>query len=173
MQNLTTFDTNKYLPYSVGFDSLFDRLFDMDLDSSNSYPPYNISKVDENNYVIEMALAGFGKADLEIELTNGELTIKSKKKDGSEKNHNFIHQGISQRSFVRKFTLSDEILVKNAEMKDPVKTGLCVSMATKIKGLPSFDSGSARQLYSALDCLQCDQKYKDVLRAACDARTHM
>ena len=85
MQNLTTFDTNKYLPYSVGFDSLFDRLFDMDLDSSNSYPPYNISKVDENNYVIEMALAGFGKADLEIELTNGELTIKSKKEMSQRK----------------------------------------------------------------------------------------
>ena len=85
MQNLTTFDTNKYLPYSVGFDSLFDRLFDMDLDSSNSYPPYNISKVDENNYVIEMALAGFGKSDLEIELTNGELTIKSKKKMSQRK----------------------------------------------------------------------------------------
>ena len=118
MQNLTTFDTNKFLPYSVGFDNLFDRLFDMDLDSSNSYPPYNISKVDENNYVIEMALAGFNKADLEIELTSGELTIKSKKKDELEKNLNLIHQGISQRSFVRKFTLSDEILVKNAEMKD-------------------------------------------------------
>ena len=85
MQNLTTFDTNKYLPYSVGFDSLFDRLFDMDLDSSNSYPPYNISKVDENNYVIEMALAGFSKSDLEIELTNGELTIKSKKKMSQRK----------------------------------------------------------------------------------------
>tara|TARA_X000000368_G_C22885204_1_gene647139 strand:- start:47 stop:472 length:426 start_codon:yes stop_codon:yes gene_type:complete len=118
MQNLTTFDTNKFLPYSVGFDNLFDRLFDMDLDSSNSYPPYNISKVNENNYVIEMALAGFNKADLEIELTSGELTIKSKKKDDLEKNLNLIHQGISQRSFVRKFTLSDEILVKNAEMKD-------------------------------------------------------
>ncbi|MFL2679588.1 MAG: Hsp20 family protein [Alphaproteobacteria bacterium] len=118
MQNLTTFDTNKFLPYSVGFDNLFDKLFDMDLDSSNSYPPYNISKVDENNYIIEMALAGFNKADLEIELTSGELTIKSKKKDDLDKNHNLIHQGISQRSFVRKFTLSDEILVKNAEMKD-------------------------------------------------------
>ena len=118
MQNLTTFDTNKFLPYSVGFDNLFDKLFDMDLDSSNSYPPYNISKVNENNYVIEMALAGFNKADLEIELTSGELTIKSKKKDDLDKNHNLIHQGISQRSFVRKFTLSDEILVKNAEMKD-------------------------------------------------------
>ena len=69
----------------MGFDSLFDRLFDMDLDSSNSYPPYNISKVDENNYVIEMALAGFSKSDLEIELTNGELTIKSKKEMSQRK----------------------------------------------------------------------------------------
>ena len=118
MQNLTTFDTNKFLPYSVGFDSMFNRLFDMDLESSNSYPPYNISKVDENNYTIEMALAGFSKNDIEVELSNGELTIKSKKKDDNEKSVNLIHQGISLRSFIRKFTLSDEILVRNAEMKD-------------------------------------------------------
>ena len=118
MQNLTTFDTNKFLPYSVGFDSMFNRLFDMDLESSNSYPPYNISKIDENNYTIEMALAGFSKNDIEVELSNGELTIKSKKKDDNEKSVNLIHQGISLRSFIRKFTLSDEILVRNAEMKD-------------------------------------------------------
>lgn len=118
MQNITTFDTNKFLPYSVGFDSLFDRLFDMDVENTNSYPPYNISKIDENNYVIEMALAGFNKSNIELELTNSELTVKSKKKDNSEKDANLIHQGISQRSFVRKFTLSDEIIVKNAEMKD-------------------------------------------------------
>ncbi len=118
MQNLTTFDTNKFLPYSVGFDSMFNRLFDMDLESSNSYPPYNISKVDENNYTIEMALAGFSKNDIEVELSNGELTIKSKKKDDNDKSVNLIHQGISLRSFIRKFTLSDEILVRNAEMKD-------------------------------------------------------
>ena len=65
-----------------------------------------------------MALAGFNKDNIEIELSNGELTVKSKKKDSSEKNVNLIHQGISLRSFVRKFTLSDEIIVKNAEMKD-------------------------------------------------------
>ena len=80
MQNINTFDTNKFLPYSVGFDSLFDRLFDMDLDNSNSYPPYNISKLDDNNYIIEMALAGFNKDKIELELANGELTVKSKKK---------------------------------------------------------------------------------------------
>tara|TARA_B100000035_G_scaffold159146_1_gene135689 strand:+ start:287 stop:715 length:429 start_codon:yes stop_codon:yes gene_type:complete len=114
--NLTTFDRNKFIPYSIGFDNIFDRLFDMDLESSNSYPPYNISKVDDNNYIIEMALAGFNKDDIEIELADSELTVRSKKREDSKKDVNLIHQGISHRSFNRKFTLSEEILVKNAEM---------------------------------------------------------
>lgn len=116
--NLTTFDKNKFIPYSIGFDDLFDRLFDMDLESSSSYPPYNISKVDDNNYIIEMALAGFNKDDIEIELADSELTVRSKKRENSSKDVNLIHQGISHRSFNRKFTLSEEILVKNAEMKN-------------------------------------------------------
>ena len=116
--NLTTFDKNKFIPYSIGFDNLFDRLFDTDLDTSNSYPPYNISKVDDNNYIIEMALAGFNKDDIEIELADSELTIRSKKREDTVKDVNLIHQGISHRSFNRKFTLSEEILVKNAEMKN-------------------------------------------------------
>ena len=116
--NLTTFDRNKFIPYSIGFDNLFDRLFDMDLESSSSYPPYNISKIDDNNYIIEMALAGFNKDDIEIELADSELTVRSKKREDSNKDVNLIHQGISHRSFNRKFTLSEEILVKNAEMKN-------------------------------------------------------
>ena len=116
--NLTTFDRNKFIPFSIGFDNLFDRLFDADLDTSNSYPPYNISKVDDYNYVIEMALAGFNKDDIEIELADSELTIRSKKREDTVKDVNLIHQGISHRSFNRKFTLSEEILVKNAEMKN-------------------------------------------------------
>ena len=116
--NLTTLDRNKFIPYSIGFDNLFDRLFDMDLESSSSYPPYNISKVDDNNYIIEMALAGFNKDDIEIELSDSELTVRSKKREDSNKDVNLIHQGISHRSFNRKFTLSEEILVKNAEMKN-------------------------------------------------------
>ena len=116
--NLTTLDINKFIPYSIGFDNLFDRLFDMDLESSSSYPPYNISKVDDNNYIIEMALAGFNKDDIEIELADSELTVRSKKREDTNKDVNLIHQGISHRSFNRKFTLSEEILVKNAEMKN-------------------------------------------------------
>jgi len=116
--NLTNFDRNKFIPYSIGFDNLFDRLFDIDLESSSSYPPYNISKVNDNNYVIEMALAGFNKDDIEIEIADNELTVRSKKRENSNKDVNLIHQGISQRSFNRKFTLSEEILVKNAEMRN-------------------------------------------------------
>ena len=117
--NLTTFDKNKFMPYSIGFDNLFDRLFDIDVESVATYPPYNINKVDENNYLIEMALAGFRKDDIEIELSDGELSIKSKEiRNKNIDKMELVHQGISNRSFVRKFTLSDEILVKNAEMKD-------------------------------------------------------
>ena len=110
--NLTTFDKNKFIPYSIGFDNLFDRLFDIDLESSGTYPPYNISKVDDNNYIIEMALAGFNKDDIEVELADSELTVRSKKREDSNKDVNLVHQGISHRSFNRKFTLSEEILVK-------------------------------------------------------------
>ena len=116
--NLTTFDRNKFIPYSIGFDNLFDRLFDIDLESSGTYPPYNISKVDDNNYIIEMALAGFNKDDIEVELADSELTVRSKKREDSNKDVNLIHQGISHRSFNRKFTLSEEILVKSVEMKN-------------------------------------------------------
>ena len=98
------------------------RLFDIDLDKSNSYPPYNISKLDDNNYIIEMALAGFNKDNVEVELANSELTVRSKKRIIVIKDINLIHQGISHRSFVRKFTLSEEIIVKNAEMKDGMLT---------------------------------------------------
>tara|TARA_B100001029_G_C14950319_1_gene388382 strand:+ start:15 stop:446 length:432 start_codon:yes stop_codon:yes gene_type:complete len=117
--NITTFDKSKFVPYSIGFDSLFDRLFEMDMGSSG-YPPYNISKVDDHNYIIEMAVAGFSKSDVELELSDGELTVRSKEKSGENKKENssLIHQGISNRSFIRKFTLSEEIFVKNAEIKD-------------------------------------------------------
>tara|TARA_X000001036_G_C20466392_1_gene719638 strand:- start:18 stop:449 length:432 start_codon:yes stop_codon:yes gene_type:complete len=120
MQNttLSTIDRTKLMPFTVGFDDLFDRLFDLN-ENNSGYPPYNISKNDDLNYVIEMALAGFSKKDIEIELSEGNLTVRSlidpKNEDNSS---NFIHKGISQRSFVRKFTLSDEIRVKNAELID-------------------------------------------------------
>ena len=116
--NISTIDKTKFMPFSVGFDDLFDRLFEMDLNSS-SYPPYNIVKNDDYNYTIEMALAGFSRNQIEVEHADSKLNVRSLINEKISPNStNLIHQGISQRSFVRKFTLSDEILVKNAEMKD-------------------------------------------------------
>lgn len=117
MQNLSTFDTNKFLPYTVGFDDLFNRLFDLDA-TSTGYPPYDIIKLSDIKYRIDMALSGFNKNSIEIEMADGELTVKSKNLQDSKQNKNFIHKGISERTFVRKFTLSDEVQVKTAEMND-------------------------------------------------------
>ena len=80
------------------------------------YPPYNIKQVKENKYVIEMAVAGFGKQNIEIELVDGKLVV-SGKLDSDEKNlANILYKGIANRSFQRAFTLADTIEVEGAEM---------------------------------------------------------
>ena len=115
--NITTIDRNRLTPFTVGFDQLFDKIFDIETNSSG-YPPYNISKKNEYNYTIEMALAGYNKNDIHIELIEGELTISSKIENNTNEDLNLIHKGISNRNFIRKFTISDEVHVKGAEMKD-------------------------------------------------------
>ena len=70
-------DFQKMLGFSVGFDSVFDRFFDMDTNRERGYPPYNIRKINDIQYVIELALAGFSKDDIEVELTDGQLAIRS------------------------------------------------------------------------------------------------
>ena len=112
-------DLQRHLGRSVGFDQLFDRFFDMDTTRDSGYPPYNIRKVNELQYVIELALAGFSKDDIEVELTDGLLAIRSKdRKEEEEDSHSFVHKGIARRSFSRTYTLSDDVIVKGADLKD-------------------------------------------------------
>ena len=112
-------DIQKMMGFSVGFDSVFDRFFDMDTNREQGYPPYNIRKVNDLQYVIELALAGFSKDDIEVELTEGQLVIRSKdKKEEEEDSDSFVHKGIARRSFSRTYTLSDDIIVKGADLKD-------------------------------------------------------
>ena len=118
---LTPQDFQRAMGFSIGFDSLFDRLFDMDTTRDSGYPPYNIRKVNELQYVIELALAGFSKDDIEVEVTEGQLAIRSKKleeKTEVNSDDSFVHKGIAKRSFMRQFTLSDDIIVKGADLKD-------------------------------------------------------
>jgi len=109
----------------VGFDRTFDRLFDYVTHQAEStgYPPYNIQKTEDYKFEIEMALAGFDKKDIEIEVAEGVLTVKSlRDKDTGATDDYTLYKGISQRNFTRKFTLADDIIVKGAELKNGMLT---------------------------------------------------
>lgn len=102
---------------AIGFDTVLKRLRDIsdDMPKIPTYPPYNIRKISENKYVIEMAVAGFGKQDLEIEIQDDTLTIKGQTAVDSE-TVEYIFKGIADRSFTRKFTLADSVQIQNAEL---------------------------------------------------------
>jgi len=114
---------NQLRPVSVGFDNVFDhfeQMFEGDmLSSMPSFPHYNIVKTDKNKYDIEIALAGYSKKDIEVNLEEGVLSIKSKKEDKEEtKDGEVIHKGIAKRYFSKSFTIADDVEVKGAELKD-------------------------------------------------------
>jgi molecular chaperone IbpA len=114
-------DLQKMMGFSVGFDSIFERFFDMDTTRDSGYPPYNIRKINEAQYVIEIALAGFSKDDIEVEVTEGTLTIRSKKLEEQTvevSEDSYVHKGIAKRSFLRCWTLSDDMVVGGADLKD-------------------------------------------------------
>ena len=121
---LSLFDNfNKLTPYAVGFDHMFDQLgrYVTDNVTSTGFPPYNIRKDGENNFVIEMALAGFNKKDIEVEVEDGTLSIRSVKEDTSEADSE-IYRGIAYRKFVRKFTLADAVVVNGAKLENGMLT---------------------------------------------------
>jgi len=105
--------------FGVGFDDLFDRISEFhDNVAKNipNYPPYNIKKVEDNKYVIEMAVAGFGKSDIEITTEDDKLVIKGNVESDDTPQDDLLWQGLALRPFTRMFTLNDQVEVKNAEM---------------------------------------------------------
>ena len=115
---------NQLTPYAVGFDRVFNRLNDYvsHQQTSTGFPPYNIQKVTDNTYTIEMALAGFSKEDIEIEVADGVLTVRSVKESDNEADEWTLHRGISYRKFNRKFTLSDDVVVNDAKLENGLLT---------------------------------------------------
>ena len=120
MVKLTHFDVNQFAPFTVGFDRVFDRLVDYGTTyDTGGFPPYNIRKTDDFKHVIEIALAGFSKAEIEVILTDGILEIKSSDLPTTVKpKDDLIHKGIAKRAFTRKFTLADDIEVKDAKLEN-------------------------------------------------------
>ena len=117
---LSLFDNfNQLTPYAVGFDRVFDQLGRYATDNTSvGFPPYNIRKEGEYNFVIEMALAGFGKNDIEVEVTESTLSVRSVKEDDSDLDDNQIYRGIAYRKFERKFTLADAVVVNGAKLEN-------------------------------------------------------
>ena len=131
---------NSLRPFSIGFDDMFDQFESMlgngGMTQSN-YPPYNIRKAGagKDKYAIELAVAGFGKDDVEVEFEDNLLTVKTKKVDKTVEKDcgEIIHQGISQRSFSRSFTIADDVMVNGAELKDGLLTINCEKIVPEQK----------------------------------------
>ena len=112
--HFTAGDLERFMGLSVGFDSMFHRLMHSPTQQDTGYPPYNIRKVDEYNYIIEIALAGFSEDDIEVEVADGTLTVRSKESKDTVEDQ-YVHRGIAKRIFSKAWTLSDDMIVKSAE----------------------------------------------------------
>lgn len=118
LANLEANMTNLYDPFSVGFDRISDMMNQIQKQTVKAvtYPPYNVKKISDNTYVIEMAVAGFGKQDIEITLEENMLKIDGSVKRDAEDEKNYLFKGIAERPFSRTFTLADTVEIKNAEL---------------------------------------------------------
>lgn len=124
MTNYDPFSIAKsLLPQTIGFDRVFNEIENAQKliqKAARNYPPYNIKKVSDNKYVLELAVAGFGKHDIDIEMQDGILTIKGSTsldtltKDGVDTA--YLYKGIADSAFSRQFSVADTVEVKNAEL---------------------------------------------------------
>jgi len=131
---VSTFDPFRIRKFGVGFDSMVDQLtsdfFTDSFQGTQNFPPYNIIKISEYGYDIEMAVAGFSEEDLEIDYADNVLTISSKEtepfKDSDSKSNSslieYIHKGIAVRKFTKKFTLAEDVIVKDAVLANGMLT---------------------------------------------------
>jgi len=119
---MNTIDLTPLYRNSIGFDrmaSLLDNAMRTE-STSSGYPPYNIEVLEENRYSISLAIAGFTESDLDINVEKGVLTVRGKKADETEKE--YLHQGIANRAFERKFNLADYIEVTGADLANGLLT---------------------------------------------------
>ena len=120
MTRITTLDLPSIHKHFVGFDRMFDemdRMFENSAHKGAGYPPYNIAQINENEYMISLAVAGFGMDNLSIEKDKDTLKIEGTAPKGDEE-VNYLHRGIGGRNFRREFTLAEHVDVHNAELKN-------------------------------------------------------
>jgi|TARA_R110000764_G_scaffold200067_1_gene285413 molecular chaperone IbpA len=109
---------SRFGTFSVGFDQLFQELERAKYVGNSNYPPYNIIKVDDENYIIELAVAGFKENEIELTLTENKLTVSAAVAD--KPTSEYLHKGLSSREFYKDFILNTDVLVKRADINDGV-----------------------------------------------------
>lgn len=112
---MRSFDLTPLYRSTVGFDRVFDLLDTMGKTETNGYPPYNIERVDENDYRITLAVAGFSEDELDVVLHENTLTVTGSRSD-SDEGRTYLHQGIAGRSFQRRFQLAEHVEVAGASL---------------------------------------------------------
>lgn len=113
-----TLDPSRVNTYSIGFDRMFDNL--MNVPTASTYPPYNIVKNEDDKFTLEIAVAGFSKDEIEIEFKENILKIESKSRPEGDDEKEYLYKGISNKRFIKSFTLSDDVVVNGADMNDGI-----------------------------------------------------
>lgn len=117
--SLRSTDIPSIYKFAIGFDNMFDELMRTSTHNSN-YPPYNICRTGENTFVIELAVAGFNKGDITVNMENRLLTITGHRNDEQVVNWEYVHRGISSRDFKQHYTLAEHVEVVDAEVKNGI-----------------------------------------------------
>lgn len=131
--------------WSVGFDKEWEMLEDLEdsmIRATPSYPPYNIKKVNDNKYEIEMAVAGFSKDNLKVEVKNNQLIVEGNKESKEESSDvDYVYKGIASRHFRQTFALADHLKVKSSEFKDGM-------LKIKLEGeMPEHDKSQVIEIH--------------------------
>lgn len=118
MTRLTTLDLPNFHRATIGFDRIFEQMERQFANSpnGNGYPPYNIAQINEDEFMISLAVAGFGMDNLSIEKDGDQLRVEGTAPGGDEE-VNYLHKGIGGRNFRREFTLADHVEVVNADLE--------------------------------------------------------
>jgi molecular chaperone IbpA len=116
-----TIDMAPFARSTIGFDRLLDQLGTLaEPDTGDNYPPYNIEKLGEDRYRVALAVAGFTDNELSVTVEANQLTVSGKKTDGDQKD--ILYRGIAHRPFIRRFSLADYVVVKDAKLSNGLLT---------------------------------------------------
>ncbi len=122
-QVYTTLDIPAIYKFAIGFDGLFEQLQHLEQRTKDSgYPPFNLIKLNETNYAIELAVAGFQENELDVEVEDGDLVIRGTNRETAEGAGEYIHRGIAARDFVKRIKLAEGVEVSTAHVKNGILT---------------------------------------------------